>query len=101
MKQATEMPTSTMALMGLFPVLKGPFFDLNVAFPRFRPKGPFYLLKINNVQTMCIVKGKAQKVHFSGDFWGFLIFSGAPVLLEFHKKTFKFNRITEFDKHPL
>ena len=46
-KQPTEMPTSTMALMGRSPLLNGPFSDLNGAFPRFRPKGPFYLLKIH------------------------------------------------------
>ena len=46
-KQPTEMPTSTnlKALMGRFPSLMGHFSDLNGAFPRFRPKGPFYLFK--------------------------------------------------------
>ena len=29
---------------------------------------------INSVQTRCIVKGEAQKVHFSGDFLGFFDF---------------------------
>ena len=33
--------------------------------------------KINNVQSRCFVKGEAQK---SPLFWGFLIFSVAPVL---------------------
>ena len=32
-KQPTEMPTSTMALMGRFPLVNGPFSDLNGAFP--------------------------------------------------------------------
>ena len=42
-KQPTEMATSTMVLMGRFP-LNGAFSDLNgAAFPGFRPKGPFYL----------------------------------------------------------
>ena len=36
------MPTSTMALMGRFPLLNGPFSDLDGAFLRFRPKGAFY-----------------------------------------------------------
>ena len=44
-KQPTEMPTSTMALMGRFPSLMGRFPTLIGAFPRFRPKGPLYLLK--------------------------------------------------------
>ena len=48
----------------------------------------------NSVQTRCIVKARLRKVHFSGDFLGFLIFSGSPVLLEFHKKTFKFNTLS-------
>ena len=44
------------------------------------------------MQTRCIVKGEAQKSPlFWRLFWGFLIFSGSPVLQEFHKKTFKFN----------
>ena len=38
------MPTSTHGLNGPFPLVNGPFSDLNGAFPRFRPKGPFYLL---------------------------------------------------------
>ena len=46
-KQPTEMPTSTMALMGRFPSLMGRFPDLNGAFHRFHTKGPFYLLKIH------------------------------------------------------
>ena len=46
-EQPAEMPTSTMALMGPFPLVNGPFSDLNGAFHRFRPKGPFYLLKIH------------------------------------------------------
>ena len=33
-------------------------------------------------------------------FWGLLIFSGAPVLSKFHYKTSKFNRTTDFYKHP-
>ena len=41
----TEMPTSAMGFNGPFPLLNGPFSTLNGAFPRFRPKGPFYLLK--------------------------------------------------------
>ena len=44
MKQPTEMPTSTMALMGRFPSLMGRFPTL---MDRFRPEGPFYLLKIH------------------------------------------------------
>ena len=43
-KQPTETLTSTLALMAL---VNGPFSDLNGAFHRFRPKGPFYLLKIH------------------------------------------------------
>ena len=31
---------------------------------------------------MCIVKGKAQNVHFSGDFLGGLTLSGVPDLQE-------------------
>ena len=46
-KQPTEMPTRTMALMGRFPSLMGRFLTLMGRFPRFRPKGPFYLLKIH------------------------------------------------------
>ena len=46
-KQPTETPTSTLALMGRFLSLMGRFPDLNGAFRRFRPKGPFYLLKIH------------------------------------------------------
>ena len=46
-KQPTETPTSTLALMGRFRLVNGPFSDLNGAFHRFRPKGPFYLLKIH------------------------------------------------------
>ena len=38
----------------------------------------------------------SEKSTFLAIFWGFLIFSGAPVLWEFHKKTFKFNKITDF-----
>ena len=30
----------------VFRHVNGPFSGLNGAFPRFRPKGPFYLLKI-------------------------------------------------------
>ena len=40
-KQPTETPTSTLALP--FSLVNGPFSDLNGAFRRFRPKGPFYL----------------------------------------------------------
>ena len=37
----------------------------------------------DSVQTRCIVKGEAQKVHFSGAiFWGFLIFSGASTIVD-------------------
>ena len=39
-KQPTDMPTSTMALMGRFPSLVGRF-HLNGACPRFHLKGPF------------------------------------------------------------
>ena len=46
-KAPTETPTSTLAFMGRFLPLNGPFSDLNGAFHRFRPKGPFYLLKIH------------------------------------------------------
>ena len=47
-KQPTETPTSTLALMGgPFSLVNGPFSDLNGAFHRFRPKGQFYLLKIH------------------------------------------------------
>ena len=42
-KQPTETPTSTLALVGRFPSLMG---DLNGAFHRFHCKGPFYLLQI-------------------------------------------------------
>ena len=45
--EPTETPTSTLALTGRFPLVNGPFSDLNGAFHRFRPKGPFYLLKIH------------------------------------------------------
>ena len=45
-KQPTEMPTSTMALMAVS-LLNGLFSNLNGPFPRFRPKGPFCLLKIH------------------------------------------------------
>ena len=44
-KQPTEMPTSTHGLNGPFPLVNGPFSDLNRAFPRFPPKGPFYLFE--------------------------------------------------------
>ena len=48
-KQPTETPTSTLALMGRFPSLMGRFLTLmgRLNFHRFRPKGPFYLLKIH------------------------------------------------------
>ena len=46
-KQPTELPTSTMALMGLFPSLVGRFPTLMGRFPRFYPKGPLCLLKIH------------------------------------------------------
>ena len=46
-KEPTETPTSTLALMGRFPLVNGPFSDLNEAFHRFHPKGPFYVLKIH------------------------------------------------------
>ena len=36
-KQPTEMPTSTMALMGRFPPLNGPFSDLSGAFSPISP----------------------------------------------------------------
>ena len=42
-----KMPTSTMALMGRFPSLMGRFPTLMGRFRRFRPKGPFYLLKVH------------------------------------------------------
>ena len=45
-KHPTDMPTSTMALVGRFPV-NGPFSDLMGRVHRCRPKGPFYLLKIH------------------------------------------------------
>ena len=38
-------------LNGLFPLLDGPFSDLNGAFPRFRRKGPCCLLKIRRKTT--------------------------------------------------
>ena len=43
-KLPTEMPTSTMALVGRFPSLMG---RSPGALLRFRPGGPFYLLKIH------------------------------------------------------
>ena len=46
-KQQTETPTSTLALMGRFPSLMGRFPTLMGRFTDFRPKGPFYLLKIH------------------------------------------------------
>ena len=46
-KQPTETPTSTLALMGRFPSLMGRFPSLMGRFHRFRPKGPFFLLKIH------------------------------------------------------
>ena len=56
---------------------------------------------INSVQTRCIVKGEAQKIPlFWAIFWKFLIFSRAPVLYEFHKKTFKFNKKPIFTNTP-
>ena len=45
-KQPTQTPTSTLALMGRFPSLMGRFPTLMGRFTDFRPKGPFYLLKI-------------------------------------------------------
>ena len=54
-------------------------------------------IKINCVQTRCIVKGEAQKSPtFLVIFGGFCFLSGAPVLQEFHQKTFKINRFTDF-----
>ena len=44
-KQPTDTPTST--FNGPFSLVNGPFSDLNGAFHRFRPKGPFYVLKIH------------------------------------------------------
>ena len=40
-KQPTEMPTSTMALMGRFPSLMGRFLTLMGRFPDFVPRGRF------------------------------------------------------------
>ena len=57
-KQPTETPTSTLALMGRFPSLMGRFPTfLNGAFHRFRPKGPFYLLKIHWENSPFLRKG--------------------------------------------
>ena len=69
-KQPTEMPTSTMALMGRFPSLMGPFSDLNGAFPKFRPKGPFCLsqTKKNSSSHRAILRRTFSEV--CGGFWG-------------------------------
>ena len=37
---------------------------------------------INSVQTRCIVKGEAQKIHFSGDFLGAFDFLRSACSLE-------------------
>ena len=46
-KQPTETPTSTLALMGRFPSLMGRFPTLMGRFTDFVLRGPFYLLKIH------------------------------------------------------
>ena len=46
----------------------------------------------HDVQTRSIVKGEAQKSPLFWRFSGFWIFSGSPVLQEFHKKTLKFKK---------
>ena len=46
-KQPTETPTSTLALMGRFPSLMGRFPTLTGRFTDFVPKGSLYLLKIH------------------------------------------------------
>ena len=57
---------------------------------------------MKSVQTRCIVKGEAQKIHFSGDFLGaFDFLRVACSLNQFHKKTFKFTEIPDFYQHPL
>ena len=45
-KQPTETPTSTLALMDRFPSSMGRFPTLMGRFPDFVLSGPFYLLKI-------------------------------------------------------
>ena len=48
MKEPTETPTSTLALVGRFPSLMGRFPTLmGRSFHRFCRKGPLYLLKIH------------------------------------------------------
>ena len=47
-------------------------------------------------------KARLRKIHFSGDFLGVFWFSQErPALEELHKQTTKFNRVTDFYKHPL
>ena len=46
-KQLTGNANQHHELNGQFPLLNVPFSDLNGAFPRFRLKGPLYLLKIH------------------------------------------------------
>ena len=66
------------------------------------PRNPFPFPYFNSVQTRCIVKGEAQ---ISPLFWrlsGGLGFSQELLFSkEFHKKTFKFNKIPDFYKHSL
>ena len=58
-------------------------------------------VKINSMQSRCIVKGEAQKSPLFWQFWGGFGFSGVLVLWESRLKTFKFIKITDFDKRPL
>ena len=60
--QPIEMPTSTMALVQPFPLLDGPFSDLNGVFSSISKKGPYYLLKIhwkteNSLENNSLGKG--------------------------------------------
>ena len=65
--------------------------DYNLRFPN----------RINSVQTRRIVKARLREVHFSGDFLGIFDFLRIACSLGIHKKTFKFNKIPDFNKHPL
>ena len=56
------------------------------------------LSRISSAQTRCIVKARLRKVHFSGDFLEVFDFLRSAYSLEFHKKTFKFNKIRDFYK---
>ena len=60
-----------MALMGRFPLLNGPFFNLNGPFPRFRPGGAVLRLE-NPLENSPLRKGALRGPFFLRDFLAIL-----------------------------